>query len=50
MLAVPGFLTAFYALAWALTSWQARSESEFLVGTLSEMLGALESSPADPSV
>jgi hypothetical protein len=50
MLAVPGFVTAFYALAWALTSWQARSESELLVGTLSEILGAVESSPADPSV
>ena len=48
--AVAGFVTAFYSLGWALISGQARSESELLLGKLSEILGAVNSSPADPSV
>jgi hypothetical protein len=38
MLVVPGFLTAFYVFIWAITSWQTRLQTEFLVGKLSEIL------------
>jgi hypothetical protein len=38
MLVVPGFLTAFCVLSWAVTSWQTRSRTELLVGKLSEIL------------
>jgi hypothetical protein len=40
MLVVPGFLTAFCVLSWAVTSRQTRSRTELLVGKLSEILEA----------
>jgi hypothetical protein len=43
MLVVPGFLTAFYLFAWAVTAWQTQSEAELLKRELAEILGAASS-------
>ena len=44
MLVVPGFLTAFYLSAWAVSAWQTQTVVELLKRELSEILGAADSS------